>query len=475
MLFNSFEFVVFFTLVLAVWCALGRRFAARKTLLLLASWTFYATWSPRFLPLLVATTAVDFHLARWIYARRWAEPGREHPDGIRRARPLLIASLLANLGLLGFFKYGGFLYRSAAVLIPLGPLPDVLRVVAPLGISFYTFHSISYVIDTYRGLRPPTDDFRDFALYVAFFPQLLAGPILRAGHFLPQLKRTEPVRDDEILTGVELFCLGLFKKVAVADNMAVLADQVFADPTGHSGLALLIGTVAFWIQIYCDFSGYSTMARGLGMWFGFDIPRNFDYPLLKTNPADYRHAWHMTLGQWFTDYVYKPLGGSRVGDFRLVRNIMITWSLTGLWHGASWHFVLWGVYNGVILAVYVLWKRHVHWQLAWLPASLKPLLAWSVQLLLLLPSTALFRVSDMKAFAELAQRVLTWQAGSDVPIEWPLVIAALGLAHVWCYFHYEEDVLVRLRWPARIGLVTGATAAIALLAATGRPFIYFQF
>lgn len=302
---------------------------------------------------------------------------------------------------------------------------------------------MTYTIDVYRRRVEPCRSLLDFALYVAFFPQLLAGPILRAGHFIPQLKRTEPVRDDELLSGLELFCLGLFKKVVVADNMATLADAVFSDPSHYSAAAIVLGTIAFWIQIYCDFSGYSTMARGLGRWLGFEIPQNFNYPLLQTNPQSYRHSWHMTLGQWFTDYVYKPLGGSRAGDVRMLRNIMITWTLTGLWHGASWHFVLWGLYNGVILCVYALWKKHAPWRTPEYPG--KTLVAWVCQVSLLLPSTALFRVGDMHAFRDLALRVLSWEPGKGVAIEWPLAIALLACVHVLCYRHYKEDVLQRLR------------------------------
>jgi D-alanyl-lipoteichoic acid acyltransferase DltB (MBOAT superfamily) len=332
---------------------------------------------------------------------------------------------------------------------------------------------MTYTIDLYRGQVERCRSLLDFALYVAFFPQLLAGPILRSGHFLPQLKRTEPVRDEEIITGTELFALGLFKKVVVADNLAVIADKVFAAPDQFSGAAILIATIAFWIQIYCDFSGYSTMARGLGMWLGFDIPKNFDYPMLRTNPVEYRRAWHMTMGQWFTDYVYKPLGGSRVGDAKLLRNIMITWTLTGLWHGADWHFVLWGFYNGVTLAVYSLVLRHKSWSVPDFPG--KYLCAWLIQVALLLPSTALFRVPDVTSFLDVLGRVFTWAPGRGVAVEWAFAIAALTAAHWLFFWKYEEGVLARVRWPLRIGLIGTAAAAIACLAATGRPFIYFQF
>ncbi|HTO08885.1 MAG TPA: MBOAT family O-acyltransferase [Myxococcota bacterium] len=462
MRFNSFEFALFFAVLVGL-LPFFPRGKPRTGLLLVASYIFYGSWNWGFLLLLWLTTLLDFGFGLAISATevQW------------KRRAYLWTSIFANLGFLFYFKYGNFFLDNVAFVSGIDPEPYYLKIVIPLGISFYTFHTMTYTIDVYRRRVETCRSLLDFALYVAFFPQLLAGPILRAGHFIPQLARTEPVRDDELLSGLELFCLGLFKKVVVADNMATLADRVFSDPTHFGAAAILLGTIAFWIQIYCDFSGYSTMARGLGRWLGFEIPQNFDYPLLQTNPQTYRHAWHMTLGQWFTDYVYKPLGGSRAGDLRMLRNIMITWTLTGLWHGASWHFVLWGLYNGVTLCVYSLWKKHAPWHLPEYPG--KKLVSWLAQVALLLPSVALFRTGDMHGFGQLALRVLSWESGRSVALEWPLAIALLAGVHVLCYFHYKEDLLQRLRWPARIGLVSSAAALTALLAATGRPFIYFQF
>jgi D-alanyl-lipoteichoic acid acyltransferase DltB (MBOAT superfamily) len=460
--FNSFEFAVFMVVLLAL-VPLFPRGRPRHWLLLAASYVFYGSWNWWFLGLLWISTLLDWHCGF----------GIARADQLWKKRAWLWASLVGNLGILFYFKYGNFFFENVAFVSGIDPEPFYLDVVIPLGISFYTFQTMTYTIDVYRGTQKPCASLLDFALYVTFFPQLVAGPILRAGDFLPQLERTSPVRDDEIVTGTELFCLGLFKKVVVADNMALLADRVFADPDGYSGAAVLLATTAFWIQIYCDFSGYSTMARGLGMWFGYDLPKNFDYPMLRTNPVEYRRAWHMTMGQWFTDYVYKPLGGSRVGDWSLVRNIMITWTLTGLWHGASWHFVIWGAYNGVTLTVYSLVMRHKSWSIPDFPG--KMFVAWLIQVALLLPSAALFRVADMGSFLSVLERIFTWAPGRSVAPEWAVAIAALAALHWLFFFKYEEGVLTRLRWPLRIGVVGIAAAAIACLAATGRPFIYFQF
>jgi D-alanyl-lipoteichoic acid acyltransferase DltB (MBOAT superfamily) len=462
MLFNSFEFAVFMAVLLAL-VPFFPRGRPRNALLLVASYVFYGTWNWGFLLLIWFTTLLDYYCGGAMVTA----------DAQWKKRAFLWTSLSGNLGFLFYFKYGNFFLDNVAFVSGIDPSPFYLHVVIPLGISFYTFHTMTYTIDLYRGQVARCDSLLDFSLYVAFFPQLLAGPILRSGHFLPQLKRTEPVRDEEIVTGVELFGLGLFKKVVVADNLAIVADRVFADPTHFSGAALVVATAAFWIQIYCDFSGYSTMARGIAMWLGFDIPKNFDYPMLRTNPVEYRRSWHMTMGQWFTDYVYKPLGGSRVGDLTLIRNIMITWTLTGLWHGASWHFVLWGFYNGVTLAIYTLVMRYKTWSLPEFQG--KKACGWLCQVGLLLPSTALFRVGDMRAFADLLGRVFTWAPGRAVAPEWALAIAALTAVHWLFYLKYQEGVLARVRWPARIGLVGSTAVAVACLAATGRPFIYFQF
>jgi alginate O-acetyltransferase complex protein AlgI len=460
--FNSFEFAVFMVALLAL-VPLFPRGRPRHALLLAASYVFYGSWNWWFLGLLWISTVLDWQCGLGI--------GRA--DALWKKRAWVWASIVGNLGILVYFKYGNFFLDNVAFVSGIDPEPFYLSVVIPLGISFYTFQTMTYTIDVYRGEIQPNRSLLEFALYVTFFPQLVAGPIVRAREFFPQLKRTDRVTDEEIITGVELFALGLFKKVVIADNLAIVADRVFADPTQYSGTAILVATAAFWIQIYCDFSGYSTMARGIALWFGYSLPQNFDYPQLRTNPIEYRRAWHMTMGQWFTDYVYKPLGGSRVGDFTLIRNIMITWTLTGLWHGASWHFVLWGFYNGVTLAVYVLVMKYKTWSLPAFPG--KRFCGWICQVALLLPSAALFRVGDMQSFAALMGRIVTWAPGRTVAPEWALAIAALTAVHWLFFFKYREGVLTRMSWPARVSLVGSTAVAIACLAATGRPFIYFQF
>ena len=461
MRFNSWEFALFFAVVLAVLPRVHGR--ARHAALLLLSYFFYATWNPPFVLLLMFSTGLDYACAGRIAAA--SSPGPR--------RTWLALSLLGNLGVLAYFKYGNFFLENVAFVSGIDPEPFYLDVVIPLGISFYTFQSMSYTIDVYRGRTEPCRDFLHFALYVTFFPQLIAGPILRASEFLPQLRRTDPVRQEEVLEGVELFLLGLWKKVVVADNLAILADRVFADPGSYDSAAIWLAGLAFRIQIYCDFSGYSTMARGLARFFGFRLPRNFDYPQLRHNPALYLRSWHMTMGRWIGDYVYRPLGGGRVGHARYALNIMITWFLMGLWHGASWHFVGWGVYNGLILAVYGVVMRTKGWSLRHFPGKL--FLGWLVVSVLHGPSNVLFRAENLHDVGIMWRKMFWPEAGLGVEPAWALLIALLTGVHALSFWYYKEDLLRRLGWTGRVLLVSATLLSMAALAATGRPFIYFQF
>jgi D-alanyl-lipoteichoic acid acyltransferase DltB (MBOAT superfamily) len=459
--FNSFEFLLF----LAVLLALAPLFKGRRrhALLLAASYLFYGSWNPPFLLLLWFSTLLDFVCGGQI--------GKRKSRGARRA--FLAASLVGNLGVLVYFKYGNFFLENVAFVSGIDPDPFYLDVIIPLGISFYTFQSMSYTIDVYRRATEPCQSLLDFALYVTFFPQLIAGPILRVSEFMPQLRRSDPIREQEILRGVELFLLGLFKKVVVADNLAIVADRVFSDPTAYSASAVTIATLAFWVQVYCDFSGYSTMARGLGSLFGFKLPRNFYFPILSHNPLRYRRTWHITMGNWFTDYVYVPLGGSRVGDARFAFNILVTWALLGLWHGASWHFVLWGTYNGILLSVYSVVSRRKTWSLPAFPGKL--FFGWIINVLLMLPSGVMFRAESLEDIRTMCLKMVTFGGGRGVEGEWFALLVLLAGIHALCFWFYKEDLLQRVSWPARVAVISATVTLIVTLGATGRPFIYFQF
>lgn len=345
--FNSVEFLVFFPAVLLLYALVFRQERRRDLLLLIASYVFYMSWNWRYAGLILFSTGTDYLIGRRL--------GRE--SNPRHRRNLLILSLCVNLGLLGFFKYNNFFVGSVGELLRWVGLDVSLgefehSFLLPVGISFYTFQSLSYTIDLYRERIPVERDFVKFALFVAFFPQLVAGPIVRASEFLPQLQRTPPVTRERILSGTSLMFRGLFKKILIADLLAGLGvDAVFADPGSYSSLTLLLAVYGYSFQIYNDFSGYSDIAIGAGRILGFDLPDNFNRPYLSQNVREFWTRWHITLSTWLRDYLYIPLGGNRGSPLRVRANLMITMLLGGLWHGAAWNFVLWGGWHGLLLVL----------------------------------------------------------------------------------------------------------------------------
>lgn len=341
MLFNSSIFAVFIALLLPLY-ALLRASGHRKLLLLAASYLFYSHWDWRYLSLLLISTVVDYHAGRML--------ARTEAPGARRK--WLLASLLTNLGFLGVFKYGNFIIDLA------GPLWTVAGIEPmrfpggiPIGISFYTFQTMSYTIDIYRRKAEPCERLLDFALYVSFFAQLVAGPIVRARTFLPQIEIMKDLRMGNISLGTHRFLLGLFKKVAIADNAALFVDNVFQAPGSFGALTLWGGMFAFLLQLYCDFSAYSDMAIGIGQAFGIKIPENFRNPYLARSITEFWQRWHISLSTWLRDYLYISLGGNKKGVNRTYVNLMITMILGGLWHGAGLTYVVWGALHGLFLAV----------------------------------------------------------------------------------------------------------------------------
>ncbi len=337
MIFHSLDFVAFFLIVTAIYWVLPHR--GQNLLLLVSSYVFYGYVHPWFLVLIGASTIVDYYAARGMQA--WPE----------RRRLLLWLSIGSNLGMLAFFKYFNFFVDNVhAVLTAAGwqTNPVLLRVLLPVGISFYTFQTLSYTIDVYRREMPARASLLDFAVFVSMFPQLVAGPIVRASYLLPQVEARRRFSWNAARTGLLKICWGFFKKLVVADNVGVVANKVFAlsDPTFP---ILWAGVFAFAIQIYADFSAYTDIARGTARWLGYELPENFDHPYFARSPSDFWRRWHISLSTWFRDYVYVPLGGSRGGELKWARNILATFLLSGLWHGASWNYVLWGLYHGLLL------------------------------------------------------------------------------------------------------------------------------
>ena len=342
MLFHSFSFLVFLPIFMALyWATAGR---ARLWVMLIGSLVFYAWWDWRFLFLLLFSSLVDYSIGIVMENER-------DPEARRR---LIVISIIVNLGLLGFFKYFNFFVSSAAQIstaMGLHATYNALQIVLPVGISFYVFKTMSYTIDVYRGTEPAERDLLKFTTFVVFFPELVAGPIVRASRMLPQLQRDHRYDHQRALSGLTLVMSGYVRKVVIADSLAPLVDVRFAHPEAHSALSLLLGVYFYAFQIYCDFSGYSSIAIGLARIFGFDFGINFDRPYFSRSFSEFWARWHISLSSWLRDYLYIPLGGNRGGALFTARNLMLTMILGGLWHGASWTFVAWGALHGFYLVL----------------------------------------------------------------------------------------------------------------------------
>lgn len=458
MLFNSGLFLQFFAAFLLCYYAVRGNLQARNWLIVAASYVFYGAWDARFLLLLIGTSLIDYFVAIGL--------DRAKSEGARRW--LLSASLAGNLGVLGFFKYYGFFVESMADLLRvLGVQFEmrVLEVVLPVGISFYTFQTMSYTIDVYRGQIRATRDLASFLAYVSFFPQLVAGPIERAAHLLPQFQRTVSITREMLREGLWLMIWGMFKKVALADNLAPLVEMVYGAEQ-PSGPMTILATAAFALQIYCDFSGYSDIARGTARVLGFEIMHNFNLPYSAASLREFWGRWHVSLSTWLRDYLYIPLGGNRRGPARTRINLMVTMLLGGLWHGANWTFVLWGLWHGLALALN---RARGAWSLrGWLGTMLAVLYGWM-----------LFRAESLEHLGRLHRAFLSWSAPEWVgsyAMNLGFFAAPLVLMELWQ--RRRNDVLAPLRLPAwKLGVLEGVclVAIVVFWQREKAPFIYFQF
>ncbi len=487
MLFPTTAFAVFFALVLLLHWALVTRTGIWKIVLLIASYFFYGFWNWRFVFLIGGFSVINHALAVLMHREPLGSPRRKH---------LIVLTCALDLGVLAFFKYFGFLTLTTfqflnwiGVPLPEGPLLATLemagRIVLPVGISFFTFQGLSYVIDVYRGEIRPGRTLLDFALYLSFFPQLVAGPIVRARDLLPQIE-TPPGRHIPLDTGraALLILAGLFKKIVVANFLAGrLADPVFANPEAFSGPDALLGVWAYAIQIYCDFSAYSDIAIGVSLLMGIHFPINFNAPYLATSMQDFWHRWHISLSTWLRDYLYIPLGGSRHGEWMTYRNQFLTFFLGGLWHGAGWTFILWGAFHGGYLAVERFLSRLRHGTgpaasaepTAPIPVILRRI--WIFQWVCV--SWILFRSPTIADASALFRSIGDWSGPATLWTPVSLLVLAAGwliqfldgtrLEPVWNRFS-------RLPAPAQGVLCAAVLALILGLGPQGvAPFIYFQF
>ncbi|MBI2890668.1 MAG: MBOAT family protein [Nitrospirae bacterium] len=464
MLFNSFVFIfVFLPPVLAIWWwpGLGRR--TRLAVLTGASYVFYGYWDWRFTFLMLLSTLVDFGAGLAME--------RSRSQGMRRF--FLVCSLAANLGLLGFFKYWGLLATSlnaVAAGLGFGASFPTIEVVLPVGISFYTFQTMSYSIDVYRRQVGATRDFLAFSAFVSMYPQLVAGPIVRYVELAEQIDRPRQRPEwEEIRRGVELFLIGLCKKVLLADAIGAQVDRVLETPDLLGLAGSWAAMVGFALQIYFDFSGYSDMAVGLGYLLGFRLPMNFNSPYKARNISEFWERWHISLSSWLRDYLYIPLGGSRKGHARTLRNLAITMFLGGLWHGANWTFVAWGLYHGVLLLGYHSWRR------AHLPVP-GPRTSMFLTFALVVVGWVFFRSDGFGMAGILLGRMFGLSGSALSPAgASPALLVLVGAGCAWC-------LIAPNSWDFRPPKSRLSMVALALMAILGtmrlevlRPFLYFQF
>lgn len=470
--FNSLEYVLLLVVTSLLYFGAGYR--ARLIILILASLVFYAAWSVPLVSLIFLSAFVDFGAGRAL---------AKYEDSRRKRKLVLAASIIVNLGLLGYFKYTNFFLDSLHEAFDLGPGGDVLDIVLPPGISFYTFQTMSYTIDVYRGKLKPTTSFLRFFLYVSFFPQLIAGPIERAGHLLVQFDYAASRRFqvDNLVAGAQMIVFGMFKKVVIADHCGRLADRIYADPGVYDGWSALIATYAFTLQIYCDFSAYSEIARGSARIFGVDLMRNFDQPYLTNNISEFWRRWHISLSNWFRDYVYVPLGGNRKGKARTLANLTITMFLSGLWHGAAWTFVLWGLYHGLLLLLNVQVGQRVRAKLG--DTAAVRVGSWFLCFHLVVFGWILFRARDLEQF-EIVVRSIgqdlmgVFTGGAGPSVQQSGFVAAMFGFIALSAIERRYRVLDRI-WASQLASVVFATMLIVAMLLLGLPdgpaFIYFQF
>ncbi|MDD3412747.1 MAG: MBOAT family protein [Lachnospiraceae bacterium] len=472
MLFNSLAFGVFLPLVFLLHWAIPHKY--RWGILLVASYYFYMSWNPKYVILILLTTVASYLCAIMV----------DKTDDKRKKKLYLVITLIVSLGVLFFFKYFNFLSVSVtsalqSIAIPLQPL--TLKIMLPVGISFYTFQSLSYVIDVYRGNVKPQKNFGKYALFISFFPQLVAGPIERTQNLMPQLFEERKFDHDQAVYGLRLMLLGFFKKLIIADSVSKYVDMVYNDVHSYFGLTFIVATILFTFQIYCDFSGYSDIAIGTSKLLGINLMTNFKSPYLSQSVKEFWGRWHISLSSWFKDYVYIPLGGNRVKKSRARLNIMLTFLASGLWHGANWTFLIWGGLHGIYQVIENLFPRKKGFMRGLLTFALV-CFAW-----------IFFRantVSDAFYVVTHLHRGLIHFGNSVVKMlidmqftyfSFAKLAGSLLVLMVYDYFSLKKDLIIefgKVKWPLRWIFYIGLTSLIIVLKlhnGTSQEFIYFQF
>jgi alginate O-acetyltransferase complex protein AlgI len=468
-------FFAFLAVALVVYHLLPRR-ALKYGWLTLASWAFYAWASPGYLWVILALTVIDYWAGRKIAAS----------DDERVRKRWLILSVVSNLGLLAAFKYTTFVFDNAMSLSRLfgaTPTDRAWDILLPLGISFHTFQGISYTADVYRRQIPAVRSFLDYALFVAFFPQLAAGPIVRAVEFLPQMTTPPRVTAEQVTDGLRLFVVGLFKKLFIADQLHDLfVNPVFAHPEQFSPGVLRWAAVAWAVQIYCDFSGYTDIALGTAKWFGFELPANFRLPYLATSITDFWRRWHLSLSTWLRDYLYFPLGGSRGSEARTYRNLITLFVLCGLWHGAAWHWLVYGLFNGVLMSLHRAFDRQFSGAM-WRTSFAWAVIAWAATFYQLLLGLVLIRMNDWTGGLTVMRALVGFghDGGTNSSVPLPVyLLLLLGLAgHLFELLPKRATLFAGYDGIGSLVRGAGYATAVVLLVTLGpgvtKSFIYIAF
>ncbi len=478
MLFNSLDFAKFLPIVfLLYWLVANGNLRTRNLFLVVVSYIFYGWWDPRFLTLILFSTLVDYLIANGLR-------GEGDPFG---RKCLLWLSVLVNIGLLGVFKYYNFFlenFTEAFSFFGYKIPANSLDIILPVGISFYTFQTLSYTIDVYRRKLAPARDFLTYAAYVCFFPQLVAGPIERATHLLPQFRKQHRFDYGQAVDGLRQILWGLLKKIVIADNCAHYANKVFNDPGDYSGASIALGVLAFTFQIYGDFSGYSDIAIGTARLFGFDLRKNFSFPYFSRDIAEFWRRWHISLSTWFRDYLYIPLGGSRGVKSEQVRNVFVIFLVSGFWHGANWTFIVWGLLHAIyFLPLLLLGRNRNNLEVVaakrWYP-NLKELLQMLSTFGLVALAWVFFRAESLEQAFTILQRIFTpslFEGSTLIPRR--LYVIVLLFVLVEWFGRKDDHALERLflNWPRVLRWLIYLVLATLVLVYQGpkQGFIYFQF
>lgn len=466
MVFSSAQFL-FFACIMLLAMKLITNNKLKKWILLLGSYYFYGFWDYRFLVLLIGLTLINFNIGNIIESK--------NSTGVRKF--YLIIGILIDLIVLGFFKYYNFFIDSINSIFSKYTISlNTLNIILPIGISFMTFEVISYIVDIYRKNSKPAKSIGDFAILVAFFPHLISGPILKPNHFLPQLDRDIIIKKENIEKGVQIFLFGLVKKLLISDRLASFVDTVYSHPDMYSSSTIWLAIIAYSIQIYCDFSGYTDMAIGSAKCFGFEIPKNFDMPYISRNITEFWRRWHISLSDWLKEYLYISLGGNRKGRLRQYFNLFMVMAIGGLWHGSSWNFVIWGGFHGIALIIHKLYMKYTKSNRN--ASKVYNLFSWAITYIFVCITWVFFRSSNFTTSLIVIKKAFF--IGDTVGIKWYntylFIIAAVLIAAHYIGSKIKGYVIIPLN--TFYGLYVTFIVLLGLLLlnpVNSSPFIYFQF